>query len=58
MDVSPQVILFVLFMLAVVQTTRFDQMRQRRRELLARSKRLHPSSAHTAVSSDTPGTTR
>ncbi len=38
MEVSPQVFLFILFMLAVVQTTRLDEMRQKRRELLARSR--------------------
>ena len=35
MDISPQVLLFILFMLAVVQTTRLDEMRQKKRELLA-----------------------
>lgn len=35
MEISPQVLLFILFMLAVVQTTRLDEMRQRRREVLA-----------------------
>jgi hypothetical protein len=51
MDVSPQVLLFILFMLAVVQTTRLDEMRQKRRELLAhRAPRLHAS--HPLASSD------
>ncbi len=34
MDISPQIIVFVLFMLAVVQGSRIDEMRQRKRELL------------------------
>ncbi|MBK6762809.1 MAG: hypothetical protein IPG68_05810 [Micrococcales bacterium] len=37
MDISPQIIVFVLFMLAVVQGTRIDEMRQRKRELLRHS---------------------
>lgn len=35
MDISPQIIVFVLFMLAVVQGTRIDEMRQRKRELMS-----------------------
>lgn len=34
MEFSPQVILFILFMLAVVQATRIDEIRQKKRELL------------------------
>ncbi len=53
MDISPQVLLFILFMLAVVQTTRLDELRQKKRELLARraSGRAAPPS-HAAISSD------
>jgi len=57
MDISPQVFLFILFMLAVVQTTRLDEMRQKRRELLAqRRPRLH--SSRPLVSSDPTSVTR
>lgn len=53
MDISPQVLLFILFMLAVVQTTRLDELRQKKRELLARraSGRTAPPS-HAVISSD------
>ncbi|HNE89281.1 MAG: hypothetical protein U0R27_04795 [Candidatus Nanopelagicales bacterium] len=54
MDISPQVLLFILFMLAVVQTTRLDEMRQKKRELLAQRKRdLRSSLASSRPSSIT-----
>ncbi len=54
MDISPQVLLFILFMLAVVQTTRLDEMRQKRREMLAQRKHgLHSSLASSRPSSIT-----
>ncbi len=44
MTISPQIILFVLFMLTVVQATRIDEMRHRRRELDSH----HKSRSHAA----------
>ena len=39
MTISPQVILFVLFMLTVVQATRIDEMRQHKRDHPSRRSR-------------------
>lgn len=36
MAVSPQVVLFVLFMLAVIQATRIDEARQKRHHKAAK----------------------
>ena len=56
MEISSQVLLFILFMLAVVQTTRFDEMRQKRRDVLAaRTRRAH---SHRLVQSSSSGNSR
>ena len=51
MVISPQIVLFLVFMLIVVQATRLDEVRQRKRaEALRRAtpadRHLRPTTAH------------